>query len=98
MNPPLSNGFFSRRWRAEVDLQVLFWRDMLVIGSLINIIASTASLVLASQGVSMAIAAALHFAPLPYNGFLLAAVMRSPQRTALFMQIASIWFVLMTIA
>lgn len=91
-------GFFVRRWRAEVDLRVLFWRDLLIVGSLINLFASFIALALVSQDVAIGTAVAVHFAPLPYNGFLWAAVLRSPQRSPALTLAASIWLVVMALA
>lgn len=93
MNLQAPAAFFRRRWRAEVPLRVLFWRDMVIVGSLINIFTGFAALALIAQDVAMEVAVAIHFAPLPYNLFLLAAVLRSPQRTAALTLAAWIWFV-----
>ena len=85
--------FFARRWRGEVALRTLFWRDMVVVGSLVNLIASLLALMLAVQGVALGVAVALHFAPLPYNLFLFATVGRSPQRTSTVTALATAWLV-----
>lgn len=86
--------FFARRWRGEEPLTTLFWRDMVVVGSAINLLASFVALMLAAQGVALPIAIAVHFSPLPYNVFLFAAVSRSPQRTAAITVLAGVWFAL----
>jgi hypothetical protein len=31
------NGFLARRWRGEVNTNLVLWRDMLGVGSLLNI-------------------------------------------------------------
>lgn len=85
--------FFALRWRGQVALRTLFWRDMVVVGSLVNLIASLLALVLVAQGVPLGYAVALHFAPLPYNLFLFATVGRSPQRTSTVMALATAWLV-----
>lgn len=69
-------GFFTRRWRTEVPMRVLFWRDMVLVGTLINLLATGLALAMAASGLSIALAAAVHFAPLPYNLFLVASVWR----------------------
>lgn len=69
-------GFFRSRWRAEVPQRVLFWRDMVAVGTLINLLVTGVALAVAASGGSMALAAGLHFSPLPYNVFLVAAVWR----------------------
>lgn len=71
-------GFFKQRWRARVPMRELFWRDMVLVGTLVNVLFTGAALVVAASGGSMALAAALHFSPLPYNLFLVAAVWRLP--------------------
>lgn len=91
------SGNVVRRWRGEVALRTLFWRDMLGIGTVINESASSVALMAVSQGVDIRVAAALHFAPMPYNLFLFMAVWRSPNRTALTGGIAAAWLAMMTI-
>lgn len=90
-------GFFSRRWRGDVPLSRVFWLDMLGIGTVINLLASLAALILLSQKVDPRIAVALHFAPLPYNVFLFMAVWRSPRRTAFIGGMAVAWLAAMLV-
>ena len=71
-------GFFRSRWRADVPMRVLFWRDLVLVGTLVNVLFTGVALALAASGLSIALAAAVHFAPLPYNLFLVAAVWRLP--------------------
>jgi len=92
------DGFFARRWRRQVRLPLLFWRDMLGVGTALNLLASFMALMAAAQGVDLRYAVALHFAPLPYNLFLFIALWRLPQRTAWQSIIAAVWLALMTIA
>ena len=89
--------FFTRRWRGEVALRTLFWRDMVVVGSAVNLVATFLALMLAAQGIALGIAVAVHFAPLPYNVFLVAALGRSPQRTAMTSLLAGVWLVAATL-
>ncbi|HEY0857973.1 MAG TPA: hypothetical protein VGE16_12995 [Albitalea sp.] len=93
---PRSN-FFSRRWRGEIALPVLLWRDMLGVGTVVNLSATLAALGLVSQGVPMPLAVALHLATLPYNLFLLASLWRLPRRSALSAGIGLAWAALMTV-
>lgn len=92
-----AGGFFARRWRGEAALPGVLWRDMLLAGSAVNLIASFAALMLAAQGADLRWAVALHFAPLPYNLLLFRAVWCSPQRNALAVALAALWFAVMTI-
>ena len=91
-------GFFSRRWRGDVPLSRVFWRDMLGVGTFINLLVSVIALILAARGLDLRMAVALHFSPLPYNLFLCMVLWRSPHRTALVSSCAFIWLALMTVA
>jgi hypothetical protein len=71
-------GFFTRRWRAEVPMRALFWRDMVLVGTLINLLFTGVALAMAASDLPIALAAAVHFAPLPFNFFLVAVVWRLP--------------------
>ena len=75
-------------------MATLFWRDMLVVGTLINAVATLSALIAATQGIALGVAVAIHFAPLPYNVYLFAAVGRSRERTPLVTVLAGVWFVL----
>ena len=59
-------------------MRVLFWRDMVLLGTLLNLVFTGVALGIAASDLSIALAAAVHFAPLPYNVFLVAAVWRLP--------------------
>ena len=71
--------YFATRWRGTVPLPRLLWRDTVVVGSLINLIAALASVIAWERGVGPAAAAVIFFSPLPYNLFLLLAVWRSSE-------------------
>ena len=89
--------FFSDRWHAKVNLRRLFWLDMLAVGTLINLFASFAALMLMAQIKDPVWAAFLHFSTLPYSAFLLATVWRFPAVTTAMRLGASAWFVAMTV-
>ncbi|MDM7943472.1 MAG: hypothetical protein QUV35_12675 [Hydrogenophaga sp.] len=93
---PDAGGFFTRRWRAEVPLHLLFWRDMLLVGSLINVLLTGVALALVAAGGSVALAAAVHFSPLPFNLFLVASVWRLPAGGAL-RWASLVWLVAVTL-
>lgn len=90
-------AFLARRWRGEIPLRVLLWRDMLAFGTVLNLFASFAALALAALHVDLRIAFAVHLAPVPYNLFLVVALWRTPQRSALASVIALVWLVAMTV-
>ena len=89
--------FFSNRWHAKVHLRQLFWFDMLAVGTLINLFASFAALMVMAQIKDPAWAFFLHFSTLPYSAFLLVAVWRFPAVTTAMRLGASAWFVAMTV-
>lgn len=97
MKPTTSGNFFLRRWHGQLPLAVLLWRDMLGVGTLINVLATVLALAVMVQGAHPAVAVALHFAPLPYNVFLFAAVWRSPHRDVVTSAIAVGWLAAVTL-
>jgi hypothetical protein len=95
-------GFFAARWRGNVPLKRLFWRDMVVIGTAINLATTAASLVLLAAGLPLPAALAVHFAALPYNLFLTFAVWRTAERrgggTAFAYQMGAVfWLIVATL-
>lgn len=74
------SGFFAARWMAEVPLERLFWHDMIVVGTVVNIAATLASLGLLAAKAPLYVALAVHFGPTPYNVFLAFAVWRTAER------------------
>lgn len=97
MKPTATGGYFSRRWHGQVPLTVLLWRDMIGVGTLINLVATVLALAAMVQGAHPALALALHFAPLPYNVFLFAALWRSPHRDVVTSALAAVWLAAVTL-
>lgn len=97
MIKPRTAGFIGSRWRGEASAVVVYWRDMLAIGSLINLSTSFVALMLAAQGVTLWIAAVVHFAALPYNVFLVVALWRTPQRTRIMAWTSLVWLGAVTV-
>lgn len=97
MSPPRSESFFARRWRGEVPMHTVLWRDMMGVGTATNVLATFVALVAASQGASSWVAAAIHFAPLPYNVFLFVAVERAATRSRIAAILALVWLAVMTV-
>lgn len=92
-----ADGFFARRWRGEVPLRTVFWRDMLGVGTAANVLATFVALLAASQGLPHGAAAVIHFAPLPYNVLLFVAIGRAAPRSRIAATVALAWLGLMTI-
>lgn len=97
MNEAGEGNFFSRRWSGRVPLARLLWRDMLAVGTLINLFATLLALAAVTQDAPSGLAVALHFAPLPYNLFLFGALWRTPGRSEVAIALASAWLVIMTL-
>lgn len=97
VKPDAGGPFLARRWRGAVTWPVLFWRDMLAVGTVVNLLASFAALMLASQGAPLAVAVLVHFSPLPYNLFLFLALWRLPRRPAPVVAAAAAWLVVMSV-
>lgn len=97
MSEPQFIGFIGSRWRGETSLAVLYWRDILAVGSILNLFTGFAALILAAQGVDLVIAAVVHFAVLPYNVFLVAALWRTPQHTRIMAWTSLVWLGAVTV-
>ncbi|MDX8465749.1 hypothetical protein RFM26_08645 [Mesorhizobium sp. VK23B] len=74
-------SFFRARWRGETALNQLFWRDMLLAGTAINIASSALALVLLGLKLPLWLVLAVHFLPVPCNIFLALAVWRTAEKT-----------------
>ena len=91
------SGFWRGRWRGEAPLRTLLWRDMLAVGTVINLLFGFAALMLAAQGGDIRAVLAVHLAPVPYNLFLAVAVWRSPQARAWHRTLAVVWAAVMLV-
>lgn len=89
--------WFSRRWRGQVPAAVLWWRDMLLVGTVLNLCAGFAALMAYAQGAGMGWTMALHFGMLPLNVFLFMCLWRRPERSGLQLALASVWFAAMVV-
>jgi hypothetical protein len=90
--------FFTARWNGEVPLATLFWRDMLLIGTGLNIAATLAAIALLGAKLPLAVALVVHFALTPYNIFLAFAAWRTAERrggvaTFLWQAMAILWLI-----
>ncbi|MGE0255595.1 MAG: hypothetical protein AB7N54_10090 [Alphaproteobacteria bacterium] len=93
-------GIVGALWRGEVPLARAFWDHMLLRGTLLNLTATVAALILLASGVPTAVVAAVNFAPVPWNFVLLVAVWRAAarhdgpaERRSAARLAAAIWFV-----
>lgn len=88
---PQTAGFFGSRWRGEIYLSKLYWRDILIVGSVINLFAGFIALMIAAQGGDLWVAATVHFVSLPYNVFLVLALWRTPGRSKMMEWTSLVW-------
>lgn len=72
-------SFFGRRWRRQAPLGLLFWRDMIIVGSALNLAFAFAGLMALGFKAGPVVAIAILHAPLPYNFFLFGAVWRTAE-------------------
>lgn len=91
------SAFFRLRWQGQVPLAVLLWRDMVFVGTLVNLAASFLGLAALALGAHGGIAVALHLAPLPYNVFLLGAVLRRQESDTVAALVAVVWFLIVLV-
>jgi hypothetical protein len=75
-------GYFGRLWSGAMPLSRVFWTDMLIIGSAVNLAAMLLAILLFIAGAPVWLGVFIHFSPLPYNILLLLAVWRSAAREA----------------
>ncbi|MBZ9695782.1 hypothetical protein FJ872_28230 [Mesorhizobium sp. B2-5-9] len=90
--------FFRSRWLGEVPIDRLFWRDMMLVGTAINIGSSAAALILLGLKMPLGLVLAVHFAPVPYSIFLALAVWRTADKAggakaSLFMLGSALWLI-----
>lgn len=78
-------------------MRTVLWRDMFGVGTAVNVLATFIALMAATQGAPTWLAAVIHFAPLPYNLFLVAAVSRAHPRSGFAVVLALAWLVVMTV-
>lgn len=93
-------SFFRSRWLGLVPIGRLFWRDMLLVGTGINVASSAAALILLGLKMPLGLVLAVHFAPVPYNIFLTIAVWRTAETSgakALLMMLGSALWLIATV-
>jgi len=51
VDEPVKKGYFASRWNGHVARGTLFWWDMVIVGTLVNMVAGLVSLILLAKGV-----------------------------------------------
>jgi hypothetical protein len=101
-DPPAAAWTFLRsRWRGEVPLGIVFWRDMVCVGTALNVLGTMVALLLLAAGAGTPTVLLVHFSPVPWNLFLFLSVWRSASNTdgqhaALAKAMAAVWVLLVT--
>ncbi|TGP98354.1 MULTISPECIES: hypothetical protein [unclassified Mesorhizobium] len=95
--------FFRTRWRGEAPLGRLFWRDTLLVGTLISVASSALALVLLGLKLPLWLVLMVHFLPVPYNIFLTIAVWRAAEKAGgfkaqLMMLGSALWLIATAVA
>lgn len=90
--------FFRLRWQGRVPLERLFWRDMLLVATLISGVSTGLALTLLALKLPLWLVMAVHLAPVPYNIFLTLAVWRVAEkadglRASLTMLGSALWLI-----
>ena len=90
-------SYFRKLWRGELPLARVFWNDMLVVGTLVNILFLLAAVLLFVAGAPW-LGFAVHLLPIPYNFVVATGVSRSAEREPpewrwLARAIAVFWFI-----
>lgn len=74
--------FVRCHWQGRVPLARVFWWDMLIVGTLVNLIAGGTALAAHVAGAPLGLAALIFFLPLPLNVLLTVSVWRSAGQNA----------------
>jgi hypothetical protein len=74
-SPPVER--LRRLWRGEMPLAGAFWEVAVLGGFVVNLAAFILTMTLVTAGAPGALAAFVHFLPLPYNVLMVVAVWRS---------------------
>jgi uncharacterized membrane protein len=73
-------GYFQRLWWAELPLATVFWRDMAVVGTIVNVVTIGLAVLAAAVGAATGVGLIIFMAPTPYNILLVASVWRRADR------------------
>lgn len=87
-------SFVRSRSRCQVPVRRLLYRDMLVWGSIINVLCSMAALAMVAANAAPGIAVAMHVVVWPYNAFLAWALWRHPSASTGQVIVGWLWFVI----
>lgn len=92
--------YFRQLWHGEIPFSRVFWTDMLVVGTSVNILFLGAAMLIFASGISPLLGLVAHFLPVPYNLALAVGASRSaeivePGWAWVAQAIATLWFIAM---
>jgi len=90
--PPLRT-FITKRWHGRIGWRTLFWRDLLLIGTGLNVLMTGVALALLSQDVPWPWVLLAHLLPLPYNLLIVSAIGRARRRPGLVLAVSVCWLI-----
>ncbi len=70
-------GYFRLRWSGKVPLAKVFWNDMVLVGTIVNVITTLLAMVLFIADALIILVVMTFFSPIPFNIFLFVSVWRS---------------------
>ncbi len=73
-------SYFTSRLQGTASVRTVFWRDMLVTGTIVNAAVFAVSLFYMSRDGNLAVFLLLYLLPMPYNAFILYSVWRCSRR------------------
>ena len=75
----------------------MFWRDLLIVGTSLNLLMTGLALALLSQDVAIQWVLLAHLLPLPYNLFIVSSIWSAPQRPLAVLGVSLCWLVLFVV-
>lgn len=84
-------SFVLLRWQGRMAWRTLFWRDVLLVGSLLSATTTLTALVLLARGQSAGLVLAVHLLPLPYSLFMVTSLWRTPHSPSAARWVSLVW-------
>ncbi|MBW8471443.1 MAG: hypothetical protein K0M67_24545 [Thiobacillus sp.] len=86
--------FITKRWQGRIGWRTLFWRDLLLIGTGLNLLMTGTALALLSQDAPIHWVLLAHLMPLPYNLLIVSAIWRARRRPTVVLGVSVFWLLL----
>lgn len=89
--------FITQRWQGHVDWRTLFWRDLLLIGTSLNLLMTGLALALLSRDAPIQWVLFAHLLPLPYNLLIVSSIWSASRRPKIVLGASVFWLVLFVV-